>query len=238
MHRVRQPLLFLVVFTGGVMTMYAGNHLVGVAVPNNVGAGVDPGEAPAKTKGPKSKKPARAQEGPPPTREAPEQADAASPAVGFSAQHGGGIVVATTRTPQRATPAALTWQAAADEANGYTLWRPEVMEPSDGINRAEPLLELVRPLSTNQLQIVPDCADLAARWVPSDSPAKRGKVSTAGSLIVRKIQTIMSELDCVWWLTNGGPLQLARGDDMTDPDFDVRVSAALCRRALHYCTTD
>ena len=139
---------------------------------------------------------------------------------------------------------ALTWQAAADEAVQYKIWRYGILKPTSGINRNERLLRLVQPLLANQFEIASNCIDLPARWVQSTSPAKRGKVSTAGKVIARKIQAIMSEMDCIWWLTNAGVFQLARGDDMTDPDFDIsymcRAEPSLpyyeCEPGRHACT--
>jgi hypothetical protein len=46
--------------------------------------------------------------------------------------------------------------------------------------------------------------------------------------VMGKIRSVMAELDCVWWITNGGVLQLGRGTDMTDEDWDV---AYICRAA-------
>jgi len=146
--------------------------------------------------------------------------------------------------PQPVTPTALTWQAAVAESGVYKSWRQNILNLPGGIDHSEPLLKLVRPLPASDLQIAPGCADLQAQWVPSNFASERGKVSTAGQYIAQTINGIMSEMDCVWWLTNGSPFQLARGSNMTDPDWDVaymcRTDSSLpyyeCERGRHGCT--
>lgn len=101
------------------------------------------------------------------------------------------------------------------------------MYPEGSINHSVPELNLVQPLSDSQFLIKdPNCSTLQAYWIPSESPSDLGRTSSITRQIVKKIQEIMKEFDCIWWLTNGGPFQLARGDNMTDPDFDV---AYTCR---------
>lgn len=122
----------------------------------------------------------------------------------------------------------------------YPSWMNSAMRPTGGINRSEPLLCLVKPLDAELETLTPKCVGPST---PVRTP--RGKPSTSAKIVFLKLRKVMAEANCVWWITNGGPIAHARSTALMDEDLAV---ADICRSDLslpyyecepdsHHCTT-
>lgn len=132
-----------------------------------------------------------------------------------------------------------TPEEASAVAREYFTWINSALKPTRGINRSESLLALVKPLDADLEALNPKCVGSSTPvWEP------RGQPSTHGRIIFLKLRKVMDEANCVWWLTNGGPLMVGRSTALRDPDLDVmyicRSDLSLpyyeCEAGQHYCT--
>ena len=159
---------------------------------------------------------------------------------------------------------APTWKDADRESREYGRWRSWIpSKTKDAIDVGEwfgegvdnltdtvhvRMLGKVQPLPDERYQVPHGCADVPVSWRPAEkykdevvdkhrTGYKQEQSETVS--VLQTIRNVFAQMDCVWWVANGGLLQISRADvAVKDEDWDI---AYMCRSAVslpyYQCST-